>query len=81
MKRGLPERRASHLKDEGVPLRYDPRYRGMVFPLGMYTAHTFQLSKAINFAPLLIVPRCFISLALAAFAGLIHAIFFGRARA
>lgn len=48
------------------PLRYDPQYWGMVFPLGMYTACTFQLSKAINFEPLMLIPRVFIYLALAA---------------
>ena len=57
------------------PLRYDPQYWGMVFPLGMYTVCTFQLSKAINFEPLLIIPRYFIFIAfaawLAAFSGLI----------
>lgn len=47
------------------PLRYDPQYWGIVFPFGMYTVCTFQLSKAINFAPLMIVPRYFIYLALA----------------
>lgn len=47
------------------PLRYDPQYWGMVFPFGMYTVCTFQLSKAINFPPLLIIPRYFIYLALA----------------
>jgi len=62
------------------PLRYDPQYWGMVFPLGMYTVCTFQLSKAINFAPLLFVPRYFIYLAmtawLLAFLGLIHTLLF-----
>ena len=48
------------------PLRYDPQYWGMVFPLGMYTACTFQLSKAINFEPLMLIPRVFIYFALAA---------------
>jgi tellurite resistance protein TehA-like permease len=46
------------------PLRYDPQYWGMVFPLGMYTVCTFQLSKGIDFPPLLIIPRYFIYLAL-----------------
>jgi tellurite resistance protein TehA-like permease len=64
------------------PLRYDPQYWGMVFPLGMYTVCTFQLAKAINFAPLLVIPRCFIYLALAgwltASVGLIHSLLFKR---
>jgi tellurite resistance protein TehA-like permease len=46
------------------PLKYDPQYWGMVFPFGMYTVCTFQLSKALNFPPLMIVPRYFIYLAL-----------------
>jgi len=58
------------------PLRYDPQYWGMVFPLGMYTACTFQLSRAINFAPLLIIPRYFIYVALTtwvlAFCGMVR---------
>lgn len=47
------------------PLKYDPQYWGMVFPFGMYTVCTFQLSKALDFPPLLLIPRYFIYLALA----------------
>jgi tellurite resistance protein TehA-like permease len=60
------------------PLRYDPQYWGLVFPLGMYTVCTFQLSKALDFEPLMLVPRVFVYLAMAAWAaaaaGLIHTI-------
>ncbi len=57
------------------PLRYDPQYWGMVFPLGMYTACTLQLAKALELPFLVAIPHGFIWLALAAwlltFAGLI----------
>ena len=64
------------------PFVYDPQYWGMVFPLGMYTASTIQLSKAINFEYLLIIPRYFIYVALAAwllaFIGLIKSFLFNH---
>jgi tellurite resistance protein TehA-like permease len=70
-----------HLRKH-FPLAYDPLYWGMVFPLGMYTVCTLQLSKAIGFEPLLLIPRFFVFIALAAwlavFGGLIHSLLFPR---
>lgn len=64
------------------PIRYDPQYWGMVFPLGMFTVCTFQLSRAISFEPLMWIPSVSIYFALAAwiaaFAGLIYTLFATR---
>ncbi|MBS1769895.1 MAG: tellurite resistance/C4-dicarboxylate transporter family protein [Acidobacteria bacterium] len=61
-----------------LPIRYDPQYWSMVFPLGMYTVCTFQLSKALDFPSLMVIPQIFVYAALiawsAAFIGLIYSL-------
>ena len=58
------------------PLRYDPLYWGAIFPLGMYTACTFQMARAMELEFLQVIPRYFVYIALlawlAAFSGLVY---------
>ena len=48
------------------PLGYEPQYWSLVFSLGMYTVCNFQLAKALEFQPLLVISRFFVYIALAA---------------
>ncbi len=56
-------------------LVYEPQFWGMVFPLGMYTTGTYQMSRALDLPFLVAIPKVFIFVAilawLATFFGLI----------
>lgn len=58
------------------PLSYDPQYWGMVFPLAMYTAGTYQLAKALDLSFLKVIPQIMVFIAMAVwlivFVGLIY---------
>jgi len=58
------------------PLRYDPSYWALVFPLGMYTVCTFKMAHALDLPELEAIPQIVVWPALFAwaltFAGMLH---------
>lgn len=48
------------------PLSYDPQLWGMVFPLAMYTTSTYQLSQALKFPLLTVIPQFMVFIAITA---------------
>src|SRR5574337_434526 len=51
------------------PLRYDPLYWGAVFPLGMYATSTLEMTRAMGFGFLGLLPKLFFAIALVAWLG------------
>jgi hypothetical protein len=47
------------------PLRYEPQFWAVAFPLAMYTTGTFRLAQALGLEFLMAVPRGFIWIAAA----------------
>ncbi|MEY6433740.1 tellurite resistance/C4-dicarboxylate transporter family protein [Thioalkalicoccus limnaeus] len=51
-----------------IPIAYTPLFWGGVFPLGMYTASTYLLARALEFESLLVIPEITLYVALLAWA-------------
>ncbi len=63
------------------PLRYDPQFWGMVFPLAMYTTGSLRMIEALTLEFLWFVPAIFIWLAVAAWLATLVAMLLHLARA
>ena len=55
-----------HYLLRGMPFAYDPLYWGAVFPLGMYSVATYELTKIVEAPFLLRLSQAFMLIALAA---------------